>query len=66
MDVMYPRVTNVLPAPAVFDLGLMGTRLPYSLIKLGIIQTVEPSGKLILPLRYEFKVFSVCYESHIH
>lgn len=38
IDVMYLRVTNVLPAPAVFDLGLMGTHLPYSLIRLGIIK----------------------------
>lgn len=39
IDVMYLCVTNVLPAPAVFELGLMGTCLPYSLIKLGIIQS---------------------------
>lgn len=36
--VMYPGVTNNFPTPAVFYLGLMGTCLPYSLIKLGIIQ----------------------------
>ncbi len=39
IDVTYLRVTNVSPAPAVFDLGLMGARLPYSLIKLGIVQS---------------------------
>lgn len=38
IDVMYRGVTNVLPVPAVFYLGLMGTYLPYSLIKLGLIQ----------------------------
>lgn len=38
IDFMCLCVTNVLPAPAVFDLGLMGACLLYSLIKLGIIQ----------------------------
>lgn len=38
IDAMYLSITNVLPAPAVFYLRLMGTCLPYSLIKLGIIQ----------------------------
>lgn len=70
IDVMYPGVTNVFPAPAVFYLGLMGTCLPYSLIKLGIIQRRlwSPSGKPVLLLRYQFKVFGIwqTYEKHLH
>lgn len=34
IDVVFLGVTNVLPAPAVFDSGLMGTCLSCSLIKL--------------------------------
>lgn len=38
IDVTYLGVTNALLAPAVFGLKLMGSCLPYSLIKLGGIQ----------------------------
>lgn len=38
IDVMYLCVTSVLPSPAVFDVEMTGTCLPYSFITLGMVQ----------------------------